>query len=575
MPSPGSSWSPLSDRSVRHGLIGVLGLAIALRVWGLPYGLPYFVHPDEGIVVPLAMRFLTGDPNPHFFNWPTLYMYVLAGAFAAYGLVLQATEGISAIAAFVRDPSGFYLLARAVAAVLGAATVGLTYLAGARLGDRAIGLAAAFFLAVNLQHVVDSHFATTDIPVTFLIVAALLVTLRYWERGRVRDAFLCGLLGGLAAAAKYNGGLVGSAFVVAHLLRAGDAGRSWWGALRSAALPVWVGGAALGFLLGTPFAALAPREFTRGLFAEIQAISTVQLGNEGDLPGLLFHLLHSLPQAMGVALLLCAGLGLVVALRRHGPQDWLLLAFPVPYLVIIGTWASRFERYAVPLLPFASVLAALGLATVSRRWLARLAPARQGLVFAAAALLVAAPVFTRVLYYELLLTRPDSRQLAGVWIERHVDPGSRVAIEPYSLPIAGSVVDQVRGLHRATSPQVNIPARIRRAQPETPPTGGIRVYALGAFEFEYDLDVLRAHRIDYVVLSSFMYKRFTDSCATFPAACRFYRDLERGATLVFEVRPIAEDRPLWVGDIYAPASQVFARERPGPIIKIYRLTDAR
>lgn len=573
MPFPGSSSWPLSDRLLCLGLTGILGLAIALRVWGLPYGLPHFVHPDEGIVVPVAMRFLTGDPNPHFFNWPTLYMYALAGVFAVYGVALRLTEGVSAVAAFVRDPAGFYVLARAVAALLGTVTVGLTYVAGLRLGGRAIGLAAAFFLAVNLQHVVDSHFATTDIPVTCLVLATVLATGGYWERGRARDAFFSGLLGGLAAAAKYNGGLVGAVFVVAHLLRARATGAPWRAVLGSRAIPVWLGGALLGFLAGTPFAALAPREFARGLFGELGAISTVQLGNEGDLPGLLFHLLHSLPQAMGVALLLAAGLGLVVALQRRAPQDWLLLAFPLPYLLIIGTWASRFERYAVPLLPFASILAALGLATLTDRWLRRLAPARRGVAFAVAAVLVAAPVFARVLYFELLLTRPDSRELAGAWIERNVSPGARVAIEPYSLPIAGSVVDQVRGLHRATSPQVNIPARLRRSQPEASPTGGIRVYALGAFEFEYDLDVLRAHRIDYVVLSSFMSKRYVDACGTFPVACRFYRDLAARAALVYEVRPIAEDRPLWVGDIYAPASQVFARERPGPIIKIYRLSD--
>ncbi len=519
------------------------------------------------------MRFFTGDPNPHFFNWPTLYMYVLAGVFAAYGVALRLTEGASAVAAFVRDPAGFYLLARVVAALLGTVTVGLTYLAGVRLGGRAIGLAAAFFLAVNLQHVVDSHFATTDIPVTFLVLATVLASVGYWERGRARDGFLSGLLGGLAATAKYNGGLVGVVFVVAHLLRARETGAPWRATLGSRVIPVWLGGALLGFLAGTPFAALAPREFARGLFGEVRAISTVQLGNEGDLPGLLFHLLHSLPQAMGVAPLLCVGLGLVVALRRRAPEDWLLLAFPLPYLLIIGTWASRFERYAVPLLPFASILAALGLAAATWR-LPTLAPARRGFAFAVAALVVAAPVVARVLYFEVLLTRPDSRELAGAWIERNVSPGARVAIEPYSLPIAGSVVDQVRGLHRATSPQVNIPTRLRRSQPEASPAGGVRVYALGAFEFEYDLDVLRTHRIEYVVLSSFMYKRYVDACGTFPVACGFYRDLDARATLVHEVRPIAEGRPLWVGDIYAPASQVFARERPGPIIKIYRLSNA-
>jgi hypothetical protein len=40
---------------------------------------------------------------------------------------------------------------------------------------------------------------------------------------------------------------------------------------------------------------------------------------------------------------------------------------------------------------------------------------------------------------------------------------------------------------------------------------------------------------------------------------------------VFAVRPAPEDQRLWVGDIYAPVSQVFRRARPGPIVKVYRL----
>jgi hypothetical protein len=89
----------------------------------------------------------------------------------------------------------------------------------------------------------------------------------------------------------------------------------------------------------------------------------------------------------------------------------------------------------------------------------------------------------------------------------------------------------------------------------------------------YDLDALRGGGVDYVVLSSFVYRRHAESCHTFPAACRFYRELERSTPLLWAVRPAPEDQRLWVGDIYAPVSQVFARTRPGPTIRVYRLRD--
>ena len=548
---------------MRLGLALILALALALRLPAARYGLPHFVHPDESLLVPLAVQFLTGDLNPHFFNWPSAYMYTLAGLYAVVGALSPSDGALSSVAVFVRDPAPFYLLGRMVSTLLGVTTVLLTYMLGARLVGPAVGLAASLFLAMNLQHVVDSHFATADVPVTCAVLAALLATLRYWERGRRSDALLAGLLGGLAASVKYNGGLVGAAFLTAHLLRVRSF-EGWGGSvLRGWAPLVWFAGAVVGFVAGTPFAALAPREFARGLFGEIHAIGTVQFGNEADPSGLLFHLLHSLPQAMGIPLLLAAAGGLVLALRRHTPLDLIVLAFPLPYFAIIGTWDSRFERYAEPLFPFASVLAAVGLAGLASWW-----PSRRALGLAILAALAVLPVAVRVLYYEALLARPDSREVAAAWLDRNLPAGASVAMEPYSPPVTWR--DETGLVHRITSPPADgsgVARGIQRYRPEVRQATGPRVLPLTL----YDLEALRARGVGYVVLSSFMFKRHLESCEQFPAPCRFYQALDRSATLVYAVRPVPEDQRLWVGDIYAPVSHVFSRTQPGPIIKVYRL----
>jgi hypothetical protein len=425
----------------------------------------------------------------------------------------------------------------------------------------AVGLMAAAFLAINLQHVVDSHFATTDVPVTCAVLAAVIAAWRYWERGRAREALLAGLAGGLAASIKYNGGLAGAAFVLAHVLRARAAGRPWRD-LADRTVPVWLAGAVVGFLGGTPFAALSPAEFLGGLFGEVRAIGTVQFGNEGDPPALAFHLLHSLPQAMGVPLLLCAGVGVAAAVARRSPAHLLLLAFPLPYLGVIATWDSRFERYAVPLLPFLSVLAAIGLLEVVGRW-------RGGrpAALAVAAVLVAALPAARLGYYEVLLTRADSRELAGRWIEQNIPDGARVAMERYSPPVRWG--DASLG----SRPMLGPPAGLAEHVPRPRPGVAMRLQVVPLSV--YDLDALRGGGVDYVVLSSFVYKRHAESCGAFAAACRFYRELERSTPVLWAVRPAPEEQRLWVGDIYAPVSQVFARTRPGPTIRVYRLRDGR
>jgi hypothetical protein len=519
----------LGARTSHHVLALVCLLALAARLGGVGYGLPYFVHPDESILVPLALGFLTGDLNPHFFNWPSGFMYLVAALFALYGIVLGATTGGSALEAFARDPAAFYFLARLASAVIGALTVALTYRLGAMTFGPAAGLMAGAFLAINLQHVVDSHFATTDVPVTCAVLAAVIAAWRYWERGRVRDALLAGLAGGLAASVKYNGGLAGAAFVLAHVLRTRADGELWRG-LRSRAVPVWLAGAVVGFLAGTPFAALSPAEFLHGLFGEVRAIGTVQFGNEGDPPGLVFHLLHSLPQAMGAPLLLCAAMGVAVALARRSPAHLILLAFPLPYLGVIARW----RRGRLSALAVAAVLVSI------------LPAARLG-------------------YYELLLRRADSRELAGQWIEQNIPDGARVAMERYSPPIRWG--DASLGFRPMLGPPAGLAERVPRPRPGPPMR--LKVVPLGV----YDLDALRGDGVDYVVLSSFVYKRHAESCETFAAACRFYRELERSTPLVWAVRPAPKEQRLWVGDIYAPVSQVFARTRPGPTILVYRLRD--
>src|SRR5262249_49500802 len=75
-------------RSVSFGhwelgiLIVILALALIIRLVGIQFGLPYVYFTDEALLVNHAVAFGTGDLNPHFFGYPSLYMYVL---FVIYG----------------------------------------------------------------------------------------------------------------------------------------------------------------------------------------------------------------------------------------------------------------------------------------------------------------------------------------------------------------------------------------------------------------------------------------------------------------------------------------------------------
>src|SRR4029077_7175063 len=151
--------------------------------------------------------------NPHFFHWPSLEFYVVSAIYRI-GWEIGHLRGLYRLkfdmykdAAVHAAP--FLIVPRVLAAAAGVATIWLVYKLIDRLFDRLTALTAAFFVAVAFLHVRDSHFGVTDVPMTALVMAALVaLTSAVQEPTRVRRWALSGALSGLAASTKYNGGLV-------------------------------------------------------------------------------------------------------------------------------------------------------------------------------------------------------------------------------------------------------------------------------------------------------------------------------------------------------------------------------
>ena len=65
--------------SSRLGLVLALVAAAMLRFWALSQGIPFSVQVDEPEVMVRAVGMMkTGDLNPHFFDYPSLYIYMEA-----------------------------------------------------------------------------------------------------------------------------------------------------------------------------------------------------------------------------------------------------------------------------------------------------------------------------------------------------------------------------------------------------------------------------------------------------------------------------------------------------------------
>src|SRR5215471_15138861 len=202
-PANGMIHHPANAKRARLGLALALLAAALLRFWALSQGIGFNPGVDEPEVMERAVRMMkTGDLNPHFFDYPGLYMYVEA-AVSIVRFMVGAMQGKWAGLAQA-STEDFYLWARAVTALLGTATVWAVYRVGLRWGAQT-ALLSSVLVAVMPLHVRESHYVLTDVPTTFVVVVTCLLSLRAHERETMGAFALAGAAAGLAGALKYNG----------------------------------------------------------------------------------------------------------------------------------------------------------------------------------------------------------------------------------------------------------------------------------------------------------------------------------------------------------------------------------
>ncbi len=418
------------------GTAGLLLLIIAAgataRFWAIDFGLPNIdVRPDEDTIVSVSMALLFQGLNPKFFDYPSLEFYLLAAIYRLRWEVghwqgyFQHKWQITG--AIVGHPLPYFVASRAISATAGTVTIWLVYRLGQKIADRMTGIVAAFFLAFAFLHVRDSHFGVTDVPMTALATAAMIPlvsaffdpeTRRHWTRA--------GLLAGLAASTKYTGGIVAiSGLVVAAIAlserRGITKGPERRVIIRHAVR--FVVASVIGFLIGTPFAALDFPRFIGALSFE----STHAAAGHGAIVGRGWssHFWLSLRYGMGWPMLAGALAGMVILFAQSWKRALLLSAFPIAAFLLIGHGYTVFVRYILPIVPCLCVLAAIAVLTICRK-IARVVPLNAAVLTTVMAGLVALPSIQSVIAFDRILANRDTRLLARAWIDARRQPGDWV-----------------------------------------------------------------------------------------------------------------------------------------------------
>lgn len=425
----------LSRRAGELSILAViLATAAAARLWHLDAGVPHAVGIDEPQIVDRALRILrTGDWNPHVFDYPTLVIYVHAVA-AILRFLWGALDGQwASLDSF--SIAAVYVWGRAVAAAIGIATVWLTYRLGLELSSRSVALLAAAQMAVRPLHVRESHFILTDVPVAALTTFGVWLSVRAARLGTVRAYGWAGAVCGLAAAAKYNGGVALVAALAAWVLHE----RSSPDRVRK--LAAIVGFAALGFLAGAPYTLLDLPAFLDGFAAQFARFAAPS--STAD-PSWLLYLKHLSPGGERWSMPLAVAGVIALVLRHQTRARWTpAIIFALAYFYMLATHSHVFGRYALPLVPMLCLfrsIAVFEMVALATHVRALQRPARRRAVLAAAiVLLLFRPAAESVKWLDLQ-KRSDTRALAAEWLKTNTPAGTRVAVEnsgPTYLESAG------------------------------------------------------------------------------------------------------------------------------------------
>jgi hypothetical protein len=533
-------------------LFGAVASALALRLWGITFGLPYDLTADEPHQIVQALKIGVGEGGPLVRMWHTIGKsgldYLLFGEYSIMFVVwwlLGRVDGPRAFALqYLTDPTAFYLVGRVTVALLGALTSMAVFFAGKRMYDVRTGLGAAVIAAVAYSHIAASHVINVHVPMAFALWTGVAAYCAYEASGRRRTLVIAGLLCGAAVALSYSAAIGLAMLLVARLSRRSD---PWADRAKDA---VVLGGASLvSIALMSPDlltgAGLLIRNFTATRLAvpngaDVRgAIDAVTILRQPDRDGFVQLLLKPDTLVMTIA----AVLGVIAGVPRR--ERWTMLLSGTTAAALVALSASNrglSEMYLFPVLPAMWLLSSRGVAALSLGGM----PLRAAGVAAIAAM----PLFLAV-RENIMLSKPDTRILAKRWIEANIPSGATILMDGMrfrfvpGVPLNADRATLARRLADLENSELALSGQMLSLYREAAEQADGPAYNLHStvygLEVEH-LDLYVRSCVPYVVVSSFNEKRYQTDAASrlHPKSARFYRDIKTDSRfqVVYAVGPV-------------------------------------
>jgi len=312
-------------------------------------------HPDEHNILKSisSMNPEKFDFNPHFFEYPTGQIYLIA-LFLKVSSELNIVHLQPDIEYYFDHPdemAKIYIAGRLLTASMALAGLIIFYrLILMIYSNMFSALLATMCLAFTPVYSINAHYMTVDVPMVFWIIVSMYFAFLYIQQRKLFFLFLSALCTGIAAGTKYPAGIFVFLFPLILFYTNTGSVRRFFNLTLVCCIIFFSA-----FFLTTPYSILSFGEFKRDLFYQAAARGLGSLN--------LFSYIRFLPDTLSalrtgclwIVLLYIAGL-IVAIKKRQISEKFLLSGFLLSIIPIFACGGFKYTRYYLIMLPFLAAI---------------------------------------------------------------------------------------------------------------------------------------------------------------------------------------------------------------------------
>ncbi len=402
----------------------------------------------------IAMKFGTGDLNPHYFTHPSLSLYITYAAEVAlfvFSYLLGFVHSVSDFSRlYFRNLLPFLVAGRISSMLFGIGTIYIVYLIGKKIWSRDAALCASIMLALTPLHIIESQTIRIRSIATFFGILCLFFIFNILEKGRKRDYILAGSSLGFALATEYT--MIFFAFPILTVIILRMLGQKYNKEAISFSpvkglLLVCITALAV-FVASTPYTFFDYPANVNSLMINLQyGVETTQYtaSTNADssyivakLKKVMINLYYNISilfrndmSAMGKVFASVSMAGVMFAIYKRDKKDIILLSLLPGYFLIQPIVVYPLPRMVLMAYPVLILLASRFL-MASLEWGCKHNKVQKWVFYLLIFVLVLPNLVWSVKHTNQLL-RKDTRIMAKDWIEENIPAGSHILIESYKL----------------------------------------------------------------------------------------------------------------------------------------------